>query len=139
MPQNAYAGQPYNTCHGTADNFKTKQRSYASYDNTGTSVSSGDAITGLQMSGGYKKLATPAMAGEHQQLGHSRRIVTVPVINTSSKVLDFACMLILQPMTSPTVNIQLEFIGNAGTANSPCSSNGALSGGSGASVPVLVQ
>jgi len=138
-PQNAYAGQALNTCHSTADNFKTKQLSYASYDNTGTSVSSGDAITGLQMSGGYKKLATPAMAGEHQQLGHSRRIVTVPVINTSSKVLDFACMLILQPMTSPTVDIQMEFIGNAAAANSPCSTNGASAGGSGASVPVLVQ
>jgi len=139
VPQNAYAGQALNTCHSTADNFKTKQLSYASYDNTGTSVSSGDAITGLQMSGGYKKLATPAMAGEHQQLGHSRRIVTVPVINTSSKVLDFACMLILQPMTSPTVDIQMEFIGNATAANSPCSTNGASAGGSGASVPVLVQ
>ena len=139
VPQNAYAGQALNTCHSTADNFKTKQLSYASYDNTGTSVSSGDAITGLQMSGGYKKLATPAMAGEHQQLGHSRRIVTVPVINTSSKVLDFACMLILQPMTSPTVDIQMEFIGNAAAANSPCSTNGASAGGSGASVPVLVQ
>jgi hypothetical protein len=139
VPQNAYAGQALNTCHSTADNFKTKQLSYASYDDTGTSVSSGDAITGLQMSGGYKKLATPAMAGEHQQLGHSRRIVTVPVINTSSKVLDFACMLILQPMTSPTVDIQMEFIGNATAAHSPCSTNGASAGGSGASVPVLVQ
>ena len=117
----------------------TKQLSYASYDDTGTSVSGGDGITGLRMSGGYKTLATPALAGEHQQLGHSRRIVTVPIINTSAKVLDFACMLILQPMTSPTVDIQLEFIGNAGSANSPCSSNGAASGASGATVPVLVQ
>jgi hypothetical protein len=91
------------------------------------------------MSGGYKTLATPALAGEHQQLGRSRRIVTVPVVNTSSKVLDFVCMLILQPMTSPTVDIQLEFIGNAAAANSPCSTNGASAGGSGATVPVLVQ
>jgi hypothetical protein len=139
VPQNAYAGQALNTCHSTADNFKTKQLLYASYDDTGTSVSGGDGITGLSMSGGYKTLATPALAGEHQQLGHSRRIVTVPVINTSSKVLDFACMLILQPMTSPTVDIQMEFIGNATSANSPCSTNGASAGGSGASVPVLVQ
>jgi len=135
-PQNAYAGQPLNSCHGTAHNFKTKQLAFASYDDTGISVSSGDAITGLRMSGGYKTLATPAIAGEHQQLGHSRRIVTVPVISASAKVLDFVCMLILQPLTSPTVDIQLEYIGNAGTANSPCASNG---GASGASVPVLVQ
>jgi len=139
VPQNAYAGQPYNTCHGTAHNFKTKQLSFASYDDTGTSVSGGDGITGLRMSGGYKTLATPALAGEHQQLGHSRRVVTVPVVNTSAKVLDFACMLILQPMTSPTVDIQLEFIGNAAAANSPCSTNGASAGGSGATLPVLVQ
>ena len=139
VPQNAYAGQALNTCHSTADNFKTKQLSYASYDDTGTSVSGGDGITGLSMSGGYKTLATPALAGEHQQLGHSRRIVTVPVINTSSKVLDFACMLILQPMTSPTVDIQMEFIGNAAATNSPCSTNGASAGGALASVPVLVQ
>jgi hypothetical protein len=65
--------------------------------------------------------------------------VTIPVVNTNSKVLDFVCMLILQPMTSPTVDIQLELIGNAAAANSPCSSNGASAGGSGATVPVLVQ
>ena len=138
-PQNAYSGQPLNSCHSTADNFKAKQRSFASYDNTGTSVGNGDAVTGLRMSGGYKTLATPAMAGEHQQLGHSRRIVTVPIINASSKVVDFACMLLLQPMSSPTVDIQVEFIGNAGAANSPCSSNGAVGGASAATVPVLVQ
>lgn len=138
-PQNAYAGQPLNSCHSTATNFISKQRSFASYDDTGTSVSNGDAVTGLRMSGGYKTLATPALAGEHQRLGHSRRIVTVPVINISARVLDFACMLILQPMTSPTVDIQLEFIGNAGTPNSPCSSNGSAGGATGANVPVLVQ
>jgi len=45
----------------------------------------------------------------------------------------------LQPMSSPTVDIQVEFIGNAGAANSPCSSNGAVGGAPAATVPVLVQ
>ncbi len=48
-------------------------------------------------------------------------------------------MLMLQPMSGPTVDVQMEFLGNAGATNSPCSSNGLPGGSSGPLVPVLVQ
>lgn len=139
MPQNAFAGTPAAGSHATAANFKTKRLAFASYDNAGTDIGDGDVITGLTMKGGFKTLATPNAGGEHQQFGYSRRIVAVPVINGATQVIDYACMLILQPLTSPTVDVQLEFVGNAGAANSPCTTNGTPGGAAGPLVPVLVQ
>ncbi len=139
VPQNAYAGTPAAGSHATAANFKTKRLAFASYDDTGTSVNAGDGITGLTMKGGYKTLATPNSGGQHQQFGYSRRIVAVPVIDGTPKVIDYACMLILQPMTSPIVDVQLEFVGNAGAESSPCTTNGLSGGTAGPLVPVLVQ
>ena len=139
VPQNAYAGTPATGSAPSAANFKTKRLAFASYDNTGTSVDDGDSITGLKMKGGFKTLATPGTSGEHKQYGFSRRIVTAPVVNNSSKVVDYACMLLLQPMSSPTVDVQMEFLGNAGSADSPCTTNGLAGGVAGPKVPVLVQ
>ena len=139
VPQNAYAGTKAAGSDATAANFKTKRLAFASYDDTGTSVNAGDVITGLSMKGGYKTLATPNPGFEHQLFGYNRRIVAVPVINGATKVVDYACMLILQPLTSPTVDVQLEFVGNAGAASSPCTTNGLAGGTAGPKVPVLVQ
>ena len=63
----------------------------------------------------------------------------MPVINGLNKVIDYACMFMLQPMSSPTVDVQLEFVGNAGAASSPCTTNGYAGGTAGPKVPVLVQ
>jgi hypothetical protein len=139
VPQNAFAGTAATGSDPTAANFKTKRLAFASYDDTGTSVNGGDDITGLKMKGGYKTLATPNAGGEHQQFGYNRRIVATPVINGANQVIDYACMLILQPLTSPTVDVQLEFVGNAGAASSPCTTNGLAGGTAGPKVPVLVQ
>ena len=147
VPQNAYAGTPAAGSHATAANFKTKRLAFASYDNTGTSINNGDLITGLTMKpGGFKDLATPGVATscpdaahQHQCYGYSRRIVAVPVIDGATKVIDYACMFMLQPMSSPTVDVQLEFVGNAGAASSPCTTNGFAGGTAGPKVPVLVQ
>ena len=143
VPQNAYAGTPALGSHATAANFKTKRLAFASY---GTNVSNGDTITGLAIRGGFNKLATPGVATscpdaahQHHCYGYSRRIVAVPVINGLNKVIDYACMFILQPMSSPTVDVQLEFVGNAGAASSPCTTNGYAGGTAGPKVPVLVQ
>lgn len=145
-PQNAYAGTAAAGSHATAANFKTKRLAFASYDNTGTSVNSGDAITGLSMRGGFNRLATPGVATscpdaarQHHCYGYSRRIVTVPVIDGANKVIDYACMFMLQPMSSPTVDVQLEFVGNAGAVGTPCTTNGYAGGTAGPLVPVLVQ
>jgi Putative Flp pilus-assembly TadE/G-like len=139
VPQDAYAGTPAPGSHPTAANFKTKRLAFASYDDTGTNINDGDDITGLDMKGGYKDLATPNSGGQHQQFGYSRRIVSVPVVNGANQVIDFVCMLMLQPMTSPTVDVQMEFLGNSGAVSSPCTTNGLAGGTAGPLVPVLVQ
>ena len=146
-PPDAFAGTTPAGSHATAANFKTKRLAFASYDNTGTSVNSGDAITGLNLKGGFKTLATPGVAAscpdaahEHKCYGFDRRIVLVPVVVAGGvTVKDFACMLMLQPMTDPNANVQLEFIGIGGAVNSPCTTNGYAGGTAGPKVPVLVQ
>ena len=139
VPQNAYAGTPATGSAASAANYKTKRAAFASYANTGTDVNDGDSITGLKMKGGYKTLATPGSVGEHKQYGFNRRVVVTPVINGASTIVDFACMLMLQPMSSPTVDVQMEFLGNAGSVSSPCTTNGLPGGLAGPKVPVLVQ
>jgi len=139
VPQNAYAGTPAKGSAASAANYKTKRLSFASYADTSSDIDTGDGITGLKMKGGYKTLATPGTGGQHKANGYNRRIVTVPVISSAGKVVDFACVLLLQPMTSPTVDVQMEFLGNAGSASSPCTSNGLAGGLAGPKVPVLVQ
>ncbi|HEY6095279.1 MAG TPA: pilus assembly protein TadG-related protein [Gallionellaceae bacterium] len=140
VPQNAYAGTPAPGSDPTASNFKSKRLAFASYDDSGTSVTAGDNITGLNMKGGFKNLATPGSGGQHQQYGFSRRIVLVPVFNVmNSTVQDFVCMLMLQPMSGPGTSVQLEFLGNAANSNSPCTSNGLGGATAGPLTPVLVQ
>ena len=146
-PPDAFAGTTPAGSHATAANFKTKRQAFASYDDTGTSVNSGDAITGLNLKGGFKTLATPGVAAscpdaahEHMCYGFDRRIVLVPVVVAGGvTVKDFACMLMLQPMTDPNANVQLEFIEIGGAVNSPCTTNGYAGGTAGPKVPVLVQ
>ena len=143
VPQNAYAGTAAAGSHSTAANFKTKRLAFASY---GTNVNNGDAITGLNIRGGFNRLATPGVATscpdaarQHHCYGYSRRIVTVPIIDGANKVINYACMFMLQPMSHPTVDVQLEFVGNAGAVGTPCTTNGYAGGTAGPLVPVLVQ
>ena len=138
VPQNAYAGTPAPGSDLTAANFKTKRLAFASYDDTGTDLNQGDVITGMNFHAGFKTLATPGAGGQHQQFGFDRRIVAVPVINNANGVVDWVCMLLLQPLTSPLVDIQMEFLGNASVTGTPCTANG-LAGGAGPLTPVLVQ
>ena len=137
-PQNAYAGTKAAGSDATAENFQAKRAKFASYDDTGTDIKDGDKITGLNMKGGYKDLSTPATGGQHQAWGESRRVVLTPVI-LSSKIVDFACMLMLQPISGPTATVQLEYIGNAGSAGSPCTADGLPGGSAGPLVPTLVR
>jgi len=54
-------------------------------------------------------------------------------------VVDFACMLMLQPLTIPMSQVNLEFRGNASEPGSPCSTFGIPGGTGGPLVPVLVR
>jgi len=136
---NAYNGTPG---AGSAQNFVTKRAAFASCADTGTKVNganSCESITGLSLNS-FQKLAAPGnVAGGHKQYGFDRRIVTVPVINGSSNVVDYACMLMLQPLSIPMSDAWLEFRGNAGAAGSPCTTSGLAGGASGPLVPVLVR
>jgi len=138
VPQNAFSGTPTAGSDATAANFKTKRVAYANYANTGTKVSAGNTITGLNIKGGYQNLATSGTGGDLATYGTSRRVVLVPVVS-SSKIVDFACMLMLQPVDGPTTTIQFEYLGNAGSTSSPCTPSGLAGGNKGPLVPALVQ
>jgi Flp pilus assembly protein TadG len=135
---NAYSGPP----NGGVQNFLTKRAAFASCADTGTKVNgsgSCESITGLSLNG-FQKLANPGnVAGGHMQYGLDRRFVTVPVIDGGNHVIDYACMLMLQPLSIPMTDTQLEFRGNAGAAGSPCTTGGLAGGSAGPLVPVLVR
>ncbi|SDI63265.1 pilus assembly protein TadG-related protein [Variovorax sp. OV700] len=138
---NAYDG-PAPGSPASAQNFVTKRAAFASCADTGTKVNganSCESITGLSLNS-FQKLAAPGnVAGGHKQYGFDRRIVTVPVIDGGSHVIDYACMLMLQPLSIPMSDTWLEFRGNAGAANSPCTTSGLAGGAAGPMVPVLVR
>ncbi|WP_157128390.1 hypothetical protein [Cupriavidus sp. USMAA2-4] len=48
-------------------------------------------------------------------------------------------MLMLQPVSGPTVTVQFEYCGNATASNSPCIANGLAGGTSGPLIPALVE
>ncbi len=138
VPQNAWSGTPAPGSHATAANFITKRLAFASYDDTGTSLSAGDAITGLKLNS-FKNLATPGAGGQHQQYGYSRRVATIPVLDGANKVIDYVCMFMLHPLSGPKDNGHLEFLGNSGSLVSPCTTNGFPGGVAGPLVPVLIR
>ncbi|MDN6885009.1 pilus assembly protein TadG-related protein [Variovorax sp. CAN2819] len=139
---NAYNGAPGAGAPASAQNFVTKRAAFASCADTGTKVkgaNSCESITGLSLNS-FQKLAAPGnVAGGHMQYGLDRRFVTVPVIDGGNHVIDYLCMLMLQPLSIPMTDTQLEFLGNAGAAGSPCTTSGLAGGTAGPLVPVLVR
>ncbi|HEX7865361.1 MAG TPA: pilus assembly protein TadG-related protein [Variovorax sp.] len=139
---NAYTGAPGAGAPASAQNFVTKRAAFASCDDTGTKLSgsnSCESITGLSFNS-FKKVANPGnVAGGHMQYGLDRRFVTVPVVDGGNHVINYLCMLMLQPLSIPMTDVQLEFIGNAGAVGSPCTTSGLAGGTAGPLVPVLVR
>ena len=114
---------------------------FASFDDAGASLTNGaKTVFGDKNAlNSFKDLATPGSGGQHHQYGYNRRLVTVPVIDGSSKVLGFACMFMLDPLTGPKAQAHMEFRGNSGSLTSPCTTNGLAGGTGGPLVPVLVR
>lgn len=141
VPQNAFSGAPAAGSDPTAANYITKRGTYASFDDTGTSLSDGSriAFNDTKALNSFKNLATPGTGGEHMQYGYSRRIVLVPVIDGASKVIDYACMFMLEPLTGPKATAHMEYRGLGGSPTSPCTTNGIPGGTAGPLVPVLVR
>jgi Flp pilus assembly protein TadG len=146
---NAYNGTLTTTgSDPNVHNYKDNTQTYfENYDKTGSSVSDGDTITGLNLKGAYKVLATAGNGGQHQLYGTNKRLIAVPVLSQSGSnytIQDYACMLLLTPMScnSSTLNcdpIYVEYEGLANLAGGPCAGNGAPGNGKGPLVPVLVQ
>lgn len=130
----AYQGPTPAKAHVTAANYLSKSALHASCADTSTSVKTCESITGLKLSGAYKTLAAPGPA-----YGGNSRVVIVPTVNESLQVTGYACMLMLQPLSSPMVDVQLEYLGNAGEAASPCVTAGLPGGGTGPLVATLVR
>jgi len=118
---------------------------------SGTSVGSTktcEASMGISLSNNLKSFATGGLSGQLRQYGTNRRIAVVPVVDgaltsATTKVRDFACMFLLQPIPSPnsTTQVYLEYIGKASDVGSPCTAGG-LPGAvtsAGPLVPVLVR
>lgn len=120
-------------------NFLAKRAAFASCGNTTAAIKDCENITGLKLNS-FQKLAAPGdTTGGHKQYGHDRRVVLVPVINNGNQVIDYACMLMLQPLEIPMGDVNLEYLGNAGTLFSPCTTSGLAGGSAGPLVPVLVR
>lgn len=145
LVRNAYFGTPYANPTGTAENFDTKRAKFASCDDDGTRMRGGpshscESITGLDLNS-FQDLAVPGTTGVggHKDHGRERRTVIVPVVDGSNSVIDWSCMLMLQPLSIPLVDVQLEFIGLAGAPGVPCATSGMPGGWAGPLVPQLVR
>jgi Flp pilus assembly protein TadG len=146
--RNAYFGAPYADPTGTAENFATKRANFASCDDDGTRMRGGpshscESITGLALNS-FQDLAAPGptAVGGHKDHGRDRRTVIVPVTRFQGgawEVVDWTCMLMLQPLSIPLVEVKLEFIGLAGAPGVPCATSGMPGGWAGPKVPQLVR
>lgn len=141
VPQNAWSGTPATGSHPTAESFLVKRSKFASFDDAGVDLREGSRIVfgNPGRLNSYSDLATPGANGEHHRYGSNRRVALVPVLSSANKVMDFACMFMLHPLTGPHDDGHLEFLGNAGSPNSPCTTNGLPGGSAGPLVPVLVE
>ncbi|NDZ15969.1 hypothetical protein C7T35_27010 [Variovorax sp. WS11] len=139
----SYTATNWPSRSGAASDFLAKRATHRSYGNTVDTVNAGDAITGLNIKGGYKDGDMGTYSAGPRALatyGGSRRLVMAPVMEASSGPIDgWACVLMLHPIDSVQTTVYLEYVGNAGSPGSPCTSGGLAGGASGPLVPVLVQ
>jgi hypothetical protein len=130
-----YTSKNYTQQANAYGDFVGKRQAFAA---CAASVSDCETATGLKLNQ-FKTLATPGSNGEFARYGANRRLVAVAVVDAGNKVIDFTCMLILQPIPSPFDDVKLEFRGNASAPGSPCTGSGLPGGAAGPLVPVLVR
>lgn len=135
---NAWDGPVPAGAHASAQNFVTKRANFAACAPDGT-VNSCESINSIRLNSFQRLAASGTGANSHGAWGTNRRIVTVPVTDAANRVIDFACMFMLQPLSIPMTDVQLEYIGNAGDPASPCSFSGMPGGVAGPLVPALVR
>ncbi|MES2784559.1 MAG: pilus assembly protein TadG-related protein [Pseudomonadota bacterium] len=131
--RNAWSGTPYS---GSTPNFSTQRAAFAA---CATSVSNCETTIGRTLNSFKDIAASGTGSASHGAWGTNRRIVTVAVIDASNRIVDFACMLMLQPLSVPMADVQMEYLGNASLPTSPCSFSGMPGGVAGPLVPALVR
>ena len=124
--------------HATAQNFVTKRANFGACAPDGT-VNSCESINAISLNSFQDLAASGTGPGSHGAWGTNRRVVTVPVTDASNRVIDFSCMFMLQPLSIPMTDVQLEYLGNASLPSSPCSFSGMPGGAAGPLVPALVR
>jgi hypothetical protein len=102
-------------------------------------VNNCESITGLTLNSFKDLAASGSGPASHGRWGGPRRVVTVPVTDSANRVIDFMCMFMLQPLSIPMTDVQLEYLGNASLPTSPCSFSGMPGGAAGPLVPALVR
>jgi hypothetical protein len=122
----------------SAQNFVTKRANFGACAPDGR-VNSCESINGITLQSFQDLAASGSGPASHGAWGSNRRIVTVPVSDSTNRVIDFACMLMLQPLSIPMADVQLEYVGNASNPSSPCSFSGMPGGAAGPLVPALVR
>lgn len=137
-PCNAWSGATPAGAHASAQNFAAKRSAFGACSPT-DSLANCETITGLSLNSFKSLAASGSGPNSHGAWGASRRVVTVAVTDSSNKIIDFACMFMLQPLSSPMIDVQLEYLGNASNPSSPCSFSGVPGGVAGPLVPALVR
>jgi Flp pilus assembly protein TadG len=127
---NAWNGNP------AAQNFVTQRANFAACAST---VHNCETNAGLSLNSFKDIAASGTGPSSHGAWGTNRRIVTVPLSDASGRVIDFACMFMLQPLSIPMTDVQMEYVGNASRQDSPCSFSGMPGGTAGPLVPALVR
>lgn len=140
----SYTAFNWPTQFNAAANLRTVRRpAHAAY---GTNVVNGNAITGLNVGPNASDVLQPVALTTR---GADRRFVPVPIVNCAAfagaqtvPVLDWACVLMLHPMTTdPAQTLYLEYVGLTTATGSPCATVGGVgnSASTGPLVPALVQ
>jgi Flp pilus assembly protein TadG len=131
----AYDGATPSGAGANATNFLTERGRFQPYGAT-LPQGSTEVFNQSNKLNGFQKVAT---AAELQQYGAYRRVAPVPVIDGTNRVKDFLCVFMLQPLTGPNTDTQVEIRGNASETDSPCVATGIPGGLAGPRVPVLVR
>lgn len=138
----SYTATNWPSQSGAYSDFVTRRATYSNCSGTtSTRVSDCESAIGRTLNSFQRLLASgPGGTNGHATYGSNRRIVVVPVTTSyPGEIEDYACMLMLQPLSIPMGNVQLEFIGNAADPGSPCVTSGLPGGVAGPLVPVLVR
>lgn len=132
----SYTSVNWSTEFNAWSDFVDKRASNAS---CGADVAACESATGISLNSFKDLAASGSGPSSHGEWGSNRRIVTVPVSDASNKVIDFACMFMLAPLSIPMADTKMEYVGNASLATSPCSFSGMPGGTAGPLVPALVR